>query len=627
MTHTNDLTSVALSCSTLHAVAIPNMYSRFDIVWPENSQSSDHSAGVDALSHGLATLVMSEDVFHGLPPFSNRSMGNPRHCSCNCHEHPNTKPSSSNAREMRRGNYYAQYTRTFSIGNGPPSWVKEYALDKDAGKMLGTLVALAVARMVNLESFTWDMPTGVLRDVWMALSSLADRPGHPCRLERVWVRWHDNFKNSLQSAAGRQRSLGLAGMPSSPHLPLSSMPILQRYGSVEYPTLSVLPPLRSLSVLNIDEPSYLDELAVLIERSRDRLKELRIGLACRICGSPWVKPAGEITWINAPTGWPKAGGVLQVLTGAFDKASSSSSSGSTSEKADPKAQHGSAGIQSHQVGDSSSPAEANDNVAQQGSTYPDSPNTPSSHGVDTVSSTESGDPLFQTPEQQLSVNAQDNEHIPQDSGTFMKNHDPRESKSSPVLKLEILELERVYLSTPILLRVLDWTNLTSLTILGCEGHEKLWKALRRQYAPSSPGRSTKHATHEGGSSYRFPLALKHIHTDTVSTYLLLLIKDTLAPNTLESVYFHDISHHMTNISVNAIYRNVLLKHRMSLKRVLLDTLERRVSSNRWRRWMFNRKMISFVTSGKMPQLRELSMAIEVKNWVCLFRFFSLCSRN
>lgn len=625
MTHTNDLTSVALSCSTLHAIAIPNMYSRFDIVWPENSQSSDHSAGVDALSHGLATLVMSEDVFHGLPPFSNRSMGNPPHCICNCH-HPNNKPSSSNTRKFRRGNYYAQYTRKFSIGNGPPSWVKEYALDKDAGKMLGTLVALAVARMVNLESFTWDMPTGVLRDVWMALSSLADRPGHPCRLERVWVRWHDNFNNSLRSAAGRQSSLGLSGMSSSPHLPLSSLPILQRYGSVEYPTLSILPPLKSLSVLNIDEPSYLDELAVLIERSRDRLKELRIGLACRICGSPWVKPAGEITWINAPPGWPKAGGALQVLTGAFDKASSLSSSDSTPEITDPGAQHGSAGSQAHQAGDSPSPAETNDNVAQQGSAYPDSPNTPSSHGVDTVSSTESDNPLIQAPEQQLSVNTQDNEHIPQDSGTVMKDPNPPESKSSPVLKLEILELERVYLSTPILLRALDWTKLTSLTILGCEGHEKLWKALRRQYAPSSPGRPTKHATHEGGSSYKSPLALKHIHTDAVSTYLLLFIKDALAPNTLESVYFHDVSRHITDVSVNAIYRNVLLKHRMSLRNVLVDNLDRIVSPNRWRRWMFNRKMISFVTSGKMPQLRELSMAIEIKNWVWSF-LFSLCSRN
>jgi hypothetical protein len=59
--------------------------------------------------------------------------------------------------------------------------------------MLGTLVALAVGRMRNLETFIWDMPTGVLRDVWLALGSLADREdGHECRLERVWVRWHDN---------------------------------------------------------------------------------------------------------------------------------------------------------------------------------------------------------------------------------------------------------------------------------------------------------------------------------------------------------------------------------------------------------------------------------------------------
>jgi hypothetical protein len=67
-------------------------------------------------------------------------------------------------------------------------------ITKESGKMLGTLVALAVARMINLETFIWDMPTGVLRDVWLALSSLQDKspPGH-CRLERVLVRWHDNY--------------------------------------------------------------------------------------------------------------------------------------------------------------------------------------------------------------------------------------------------------------------------------------------------------------------------------------------------------------------------------------------------------------------------------------------------
>lgn len=41
------------------------------------------------------------------------------------------------------------------------------------------------------------------------------------------------------------------------------------WGPVEYPSFSALPPLKSLSVLQIDEPSYVVEMAVLINRSRD----------------------------------------------------------------------------------------------------------------------------------------------------------------------------------------------------------------------------------------------------------------------------------------------------------------------------------------------------------------------
>jgi hypothetical protein len=69
----------------------------------------------------------------------------------------------------------------------------EYSVAKETGKMLGTLVASAVARMVNLETFIWDIPTGVVREVWIALASLADRPGHDCRLENVRIRWPEIF--------------------------------------------------------------------------------------------------------------------------------------------------------------------------------------------------------------------------------------------------------------------------------------------------------------------------------------------------------------------------------------------------------------------------------------------------
>ena len=72
--------------------------------------------------------------------------------------------ASGQQRKLRRGNLFSQFTRKFSLGNGPPDWVQEYLITKEAGKMLGTLVALTLARMPNLETFIWDMPTGVLRD-------------------------------------------------------------------------------------------------------------------------------------------------------------------------------------------------------------------------------------------------------------------------------------------------------------------------------------------------------------------------------------------------------------------------------------------------------------------------------
>ena len=53
-------------------------------------------------------------------------------------------------RRLRRGNYFSQFTKKFSLGNGPADWVAEYLVTKESGKMLGTLVALSVARMPNL---------------------------------------------------------------------------------------------------------------------------------------------------------------------------------------------------------------------------------------------------------------------------------------------------------------------------------------------------------------------------------------------------------------------------------------------------------------------------------------------
>lgn len=152
---------------------------------------------------------------------------------------------------------------------------------KEAGKIIVTLVALAVSRMINLETFFWDMHSEVPTGAWIALSSLANKPGHECRLECIWVRWHDNSAETIAPWLG-----DVAVIPSGQSL-------FQRYGHVEYPTLSILPPLQSITVLDVDQPSYLEELAVLIERSRDRLKTLRIGISSKVEHAGPFIPPGE----------------------------------------------------------------------------------------------------------------------------------------------------------------------------------------------------------------------------------------------------------------------------------------------------------------------------------------------
>lgn len=622
------------------------MYSRFDIVWPDSMSASDQPAGVDALSYGLATLVMGEDVFRETPHRPSRSPC--PHCGCNVYHHSKNMPGSSEPGggglgQLRRGNYFAQYTRKFSVGNGPLPWVQEYSITKETGKMLGTLVALAVARMVNLESFIWDMPTGVLRDVWIALASLADRPGHECRLERVWVRWHDNSDNaSVHPLPGSAIIPGVAtgtnsgssnGANSSSPAAQAEQSLFQRYGHVEYPTLSILPPLKSLSVLDIDEPSYVEEMGVLIERSRDRLRELRIGISLKAYLSDWLRPLEDrpsdpnplLTGTPIP-GWPRQGGILDILLSKEGNSEPSHGNTASVAKQVPIGSDGhSSGQQVLEQTDPSAGAtqgilSAESQSASQ--TLEDTP--PTDQNIDSV-----GIPTNAIGQSGSSVNG-----VKSPSNSTARTHKTRSTAAGSAaelhrrrLKLEVLELERVFLSVPVLLKALDWCKLTSLTLLRCENHEKLWKALRHQYAPSKQPRSASAKTSKQGRkdvspSVNYPLKIKCLHTDTVSTHFVLFLKDALAPNSLECLYLQEGALYDSIVTVDAIYRNVIRRQRASLKKILIDSTERtpaghEVSNSHWRRWMFTREMISFVTSGRMPELRELGMVIHYKDWVSL----------
>ncbi|MCJ1248512.1 hypothetical protein MMC30_005730 [Trapelia coarctata] len=714
VTHTNDLTSLALTHSALHDLAIPYIYSRFDIVWPETQVTSDPRTGVDALTYGLSTLVMSESVF--TDSSSKRHEGRCQtcsHCGRSNLEGEAPKNQATILRQRRKGNDFARYTRKFSLGNGPADWVQEYLIAKESGKMLGTLVALAVARMPNLEAFVWDMPTGVLRDVWCALSSLGDdlHDEEP-RLERIWIRWHDN-KSILSPAnapvAGvpppsqpAPQSTGVGG-PSA-NSPVSAGPgantstsngavrqtlLATSYRNVEHPNFSILPPLRSITVLDIDEPAYLDELSVLIERSLDRLRELRIGTASAWHAKNWTSlDQNTLGASNGPAsdgGYLASGGTLgMVMSKLYDcRVRLKPSIRNLQDVLDPL-KHADAELVADNAADVTllspqngppngvsygfsenipMPQESRENVATDYHIL----HTGASHDL-TLPSIEQGIlndlgsllPASMIADSQTSLTAAHElpamslPHRPASSAIIEMQNDSKpagpitasETKISPSvasvdhrsipkqkkLRLEVLELEKVPLSVQVLQKTIDWSVLTSLTLLNCESDEDLWKALRRTYAPRSertsalfsPSPASKRISqsHLSKSSHipssEYPLRLKKIHTNNVSPALIAFLKEALAPNSLEWMFLQDGGASNSKVTIDAIFRGPLRRHRTSLKKVMIDSGCRKSADSprnaKSKKWMFNRDVLSFVTSGKMSCLRELAMAIDYKDW-------------
>ncbi|EME78065.1 uncharacterized protein MYCFIDRAFT_95403, partial [Pseudocercospora fijiensis CIRAD86] len=631
VTHTNDLTSLALCHSALHRLTTPHIYSRFDIVWPDSSTHAEPRSGVDALTYGLATLVMAEEIF-GESPSQRQHVENNRVTSTGIGRATDTQV------RRRRGNHYAQFTRKFSLGNGPADWVQEYLISKEGGKMLGTLVALAVARMRSLETFIWDMPTGILRDVWIALSSLGDRDdGNSCRLEKVWVRWHNNSSaddaNPMPPPPPPINMLAVPAPPLQTPSSIAAPPQIHpaALDRVEHPSFSVLPALKSLSVLDIDELAYLDEMAVLVGKSLHKLKELRVGIARHALTKDWVTvwegdslqqvdpdypTAGSLT-----IGEKRLGGVLGILTGFVtdmrkprivlpDRSRRRRATSRTSQPAELPAVDATVISTNDATIDVTDITSLRDVISELPGNEPESPlgalpDAPTAEMANTAEEVVAAD--FQQPD-----------------GT------PRLEN---VLQLESLELERVPISVPVLQKGIDWTRLTALTLLNCPNHEQLWKTLRRHFAPTPksptyphPRRTTTASPKKGSKSsipsdaeLEYRLRLRKVHTNTVSPALISFLKETLAPNQLEVLFLQEARTHSSSVAIETIFRGPLRRHRNSLKKVLIDSSEKGPDgmpngTSRWRKWMLTRDILSFICSGKMPALRELGMAIDYRDW-------------
>lgn len=647
------------------------MYSRFDIIWPDDRSTDESNSGVDALTFGLATLVMGEELFNGEWPDARAERGShalspcPTCSTTRWHQNQRQGEQSvwypgSGGNRWRKGNHYARYTRKFSISNGPEHMVSDYLITKDSGKMLGTLVALAIARMPMLESFIWDMRTGVLRDVWLALSSLGDRPSEGnCRLKHIWLRCHDN---SLVPVARRPVStISTPGrmQASAPAQTLASTGPTRSRASIDRPSFSILPPLESLSVVDIDELAYLDEMSMLIERSQPRLRELRVGIAFEARDRDWamsltgddlVQVDNSVTWQNSnAAGSRRLAGPLGVLVSRIYDINDKRSCLGLATANPPIETHAktdslSNGSPMIGVGDTAiapSSLEVPGTAASQ----------PPAHTA-TEGSTAHGYQAAQIPQPSFAENpndiglatlGQEFELAKIHNGnaaTQGVTHGSTETQSKVAntallrvrsLRLDLLELERVPLFIPVMLRAFDWRFLTSLTILNCPNHERLWGSLRRACRPihsvvARASSSLKINSESAPSSHMldYPLKLKKLWTNTVSSALMTFLRDTLAPDSLEVLFLQEAYDYKSEVTIDSICRGPIKRHRRSLKKLLIDSVERSragpvIGGRRWRRWMLSDEHLAFVLNSKMSSLRELSIALDGKDWVSDFK--------
>lgn len=636
ITHTNDLTSLALTNSTLHNLAVPHIYARFDIVWPDGHVTSNDSKSVDALTYGLSTLCLGT-LFA-------RTMRNKFQLD-------GPPPSRFT------GNDYAKYTRKFCIGNGPEDWVADYMLNKESGKMLGTLVALAVSKMVSLETFVWDMPTGVLSDIFMSLASLPEHyDDNKCKLDRVWIRWHDNNEHlavpahannvippqpmsALVPIGSTLTPIGIL-LPEDAGHPSPRGPISYAEHRVEYPTFSVLPPLKSLTVLEIDELAYLDEMADLIARSADGLQELRVGISSRVSHKDFAQTwdGSSLQQIDHNARWPgestigerRLGGVLGVLVGKiYDIRRRTPTKGrekilpaaSSSATISPGVAVPVAGISvplvpaqvqmnNEEIPSTSNPSPATAQALQNGHATESA-----SQGQATSNSKRTDKSIIPIPHRSSEVNS-----------AVRKRLDGK-------LRLRTLELERVALSLHVCRYAIDWAVLTTVTILDCAPHEALWKMLRKRYQPtpvsSGWGSSATSKSTAPNAPLQYHLKIKHIHTDMTSPGLLSFIKETLAPNSLEVLFLQDRRRSgsgpllLPPIKFTDIFKAVIRRHRSSLRKLLIDSSERpkshpgapSVNTDKWKRWVLPTEAVLYITSGRMSNLKELAVSLNHRDWV------------
>ncbi|KAL8911924.1 MAG: hypothetical protein Q9172_007584 [Xanthocarpia lactea] len=662
----------------------PWIYERFDLFWPDEDGPVESRHGVDALTYGLATLVMGEPIKDTPTPI-NSTPANAYHnyfCS-HCGELNvetcTSPPPAKVVSQRRRTNHYPQHTRHFMIGNGSHIWIDKYTINKESGMMLGTLVALALARMPNLETFVWNMRTGILRDCWLALGSLGEGKHDRVRsLKSVWVRFHDNSEIVAASDYPRRTPIVLpesaASDPSQTQwssalrMPPSTNRLLKSYGNVEWPNFSILSALKSLVVLDIDELAYLEEMSVLIHRSIESLRELSVGFSADVPPKGFASSRNmefpddhsKLSTYKGALGLllskinvfcPRAGQCASGFNDATDKPIGCKHPLDTSTQTDS---HGitvvtepisSAPPITKPAGISSSLVTASSGKEHLGQPHID--------GTQETAVSQSTNSDFRVPTgPPVPDNSIEGDQAKATLGC-LTDVTPCTSVTPEVqeqkrLRLEVLQLERVNFAFPVLLKTIDWSVLTSLTLLHCDSHERLWKAFRRTYTPrlvatAVPGSSLTSVRRKSKALGRnvtasdkgeipfseYRLRLRKLHTNTVSSSLIAFLRETLPPNSLETLFLQDggmveldgsggRGYYNSLVTVDMICRGPLRRHRSSLKKVMIDSSHRLASGDAryqyWRKWNFDRVALSYFSSGKLSALRELSFSMDYKDW-------------
>ena len=500
-----------------------------------------------------------------------------------------------------------------------------------------------LTRSDNQESFVWDMSTGILRDIWIALSSLGDYQSP--KLEKIWVRLHHN-KDPLSEAELAQTNttpqpaqappsqapaLAAAQTTSSQNFDFEGFPrLVFAKNDREEPNFSIMPPLRSLTALDIDEIAYLDELSVLLERSQDKLRELRIGFAPVLYSSCSDREQPPLKYVIK-------GGPLPLLMSKIYLGPNLSGAEVRSETPknildEPISNSPDSKVPGVNM-DAIDPALFAESTPHEGREMPEPKSEVETSPLE----------VLRDPVERSNTNTKATSNQRSYSYDGLQRIDTAESAAlqnalKPIqrLTLETLEIEKVTLHVITLYNTIDWTVLTSLTLLNCGDTEKLWSCLQEKFPPrktlvvSTAMQSTKKrgsqprlrrmpSSESLSKTLQFPLHLKRIHTDHVSSSLISFLKHALAPDSLEWLFLQDTSMHgSSSVTLEAIYRGPLRRHRSSLTKFMVDSTSgsknSRARGMTAKKWMLTREVLTFLSSGKMSRLRELAMVIEYKDW-------------